>query len=89
MGNTSSLSSMPAFPTEFQNEDGFLGMTYREWLAGLAMQGLAGDPEDFNDYKKLVEGLPDEKMEPYPKYLADTAIRYADALIQALEQDND
>ncbi len=38
-----------AFPTVFTTTDNKthiqLGMTLRDWFAGLAMQGMAGDPE--------------------------------------------
>ena len=38
---------MPAFPVTFPNDDGKLmtmvGMSLRDWFAGMALMGMAGD----------------------------------------------
>lgn len=65
MGNTF-LGRQPAFPTNTEQ-----GMTYRQWLIGLALQGLLADPE---------LNLP-------PEDFARKAIDVADALLARLAEE--
>ena len=73
-----SLGEQPAFPTQATfNEKGeaiavLAGMTYRQWLAGLAMGHLI---ERWNEGGKT-----------HSQMVATQAVDYADALIKELEK---
>jgi hypothetical protein len=59
------------------------GLTIREHFAGLAMQGILANPA------RCLNREPDaEVMANYERLLAGVAIRFADALIAELENDN-
>lgn len=82
----------PAFPVEVSvdgngnlrgsqtsNFSGFeMGLTKREYFAGLAMQGLLSNPEWMKEYKG-------EKYLMQTDIVAEVAIKTADALLKALE----
>ena len=68
-----SLADKPAYPVPNDaNANQPMGMTYREWLAGRAMQGLLANHK-FAD-------IPD-----IPKSVARWSVNHADALIAELE----
>jgi hypothetical protein len=74
------LANKRAFPCASSpidnNSDGQSGMTYRQWLAGLAMQGFV---------TQLDPGFI-RASEPVPPWYAKRAVEMADALIAELER---
>lgn len=77
-----------AFP-EVQNEPQFnthtYGLTKREYFAGLAMQGLSSIPLDEN---KILPMLKEAEI-TLAQACAIDAVEYADALIEALNQEQE
>lgn len=77
------LADLPAFPrAAFESDDVTVnmeqdGMTYRHWLAGLAMQGILGCPS---------ENQMDDPRDWNFDHLATAAALAADALIAELER---
>lgn len=65
-------SSDPAVLKRMENQG---GMTLRAWLAGRAMQGLLSDQRDGSAISRHD-----------PKGIANECVRYADALLQRLEE---
>lgn len=62
--------SEPAFPVNDLNACKWPGLTKRQWLAGMALQGLCANPAE------------DVKNQTYDK-VAEMALKHADALIAA------
>jgi hypothetical protein len=60
-----------AFPSSPERYEPEFGLTKRELIAAMAMQGLLGDPEESGVYATV----------------ADVAVKYADALIERLSAD--
>ena len=86
------LGQQPAFPCEykhweFQDAKHLLGLTKREYFAGLAMQGMA--------YQSLISDQSFEdtfleagnKMEDFERYCAHLWTGTADALLEQLAKD--
>jgi hypothetical protein len=61
-------NAFPSSPDEYKPE---FGLTKRELIAAMAMQGLLSDPEESGVYATV----------------ADVAVKYADALIERLNAD--
>ena len=75
-----------AYPTNSHKHDE-TGLTKREYLAGLAMQSLMNDLHS-NTSDRLMH-LGGERPTPISRQqqIADRAVSYADALLEALEDD--
>ena len=65
-------ADMPAMPHDIVFGYDPTGLTKREHFAGLAMQGLMADEEEYRQWSDL----------------AKDSVAVADALLKALEQDN-
>lgn len=70
-----------------------IGLTKREYFAGLAMQGILSNPKEGEvTASSVLESIGLDKStqysfdEHYPKYIAKTALMYADELLKQLEQ---
>ena len=63
----------PAMPSPHFENDYLQGLTKREHFAGLAMQGLMSDEDEYLQWSDL----------------AKDSVAVADALLKALEPDND
>jgi len=74
----SNLSSQPAFPVCSSTEE-HPGMTYRQWLAGMAMQGLLSKQGSAGRQTA-------DEIEQSPDKCAEWSVQYADALIKELEK---
>ena len=68
-----SNADKPAMPLHDDALAGYEGLTKREHFAGLAMQGLMSDEDEYLQWSDL----------------AKDSVAVADALLKALEQDND
>ncbi len=81
------LADIPAFPTDDEAQTGpntwhFAGMTYRQWLAGLAMQGMCSDNATIAQATKEARGTKDSGCD----IIARLAVLQADSLIAELER---
>ena len=75
-----SISSEPAFPVH-PNGPIFRGMTYRQWLVGMALQGLlSGQREHTAEWAERCGDSVEECV-------AVAAVSYADAVIAELEKE--
>jgi hypothetical protein len=81
----SDLGELPAFPriirTVLGNEYPQDGLSKREWLAGMALQGLLANAER---YENLIVGQ-GEHIDAYLINSAARAVKAADALLASLE----
>lgn len=67
-----SIGDQQAFPIALLDDDDALGMTYRQWLIGMALNGSITE----NSASSTVEEA------------AESAILYADAIIEALDKES-
>lgn len=67
-----------------ESEYCYTGLTKREYFAGLAMQGMLS-----SDYSGEFMGEINDNTNDRPNGLADNAIRYADALLKQLGEQNE
>lgn len=74
------MKDEPAFPLMSTEHGPILGLTKREWFAGLAMQGIWANPHD-------VPGKIERDF--LGDAIAKVAVRQADALLAELERTKD
>lgn len=70
----------PAFPLTFIDREGCTGMTYRQWLAGMALCGMMARPDD-RTYSPKSNMTLDEWLALADKQDAQIILRRVDALI--------
>lgn len=88
------IGAMPAFPVTDKNTNsagGYVGMTYRQLLIGMAMQGLLANqkttefsPTAYGPSGGLTVG---ELAEIHRLYVADEAVHHADAILEQLAKE--
>lgn len=76
--------SKPAFGHGDHTHGGAPGMTYREWLIGMALQGILANP-DTN--ARGIKGSALEILETVSEGAAAVAIAAADAVIKQLQEE--
>lgn len=79
----------PAFPPRWDPKTHPSGMSLRDWFAGQALNGLIQKLPLIDRSGQFGEPLSDSEIWEFKLDVAESAYRYADAMLKAREESND